>query len=195
MRQETERLILREFAPEDFEDVHAYASDYETVRHMMFGPNTPGQTRDYLERQCAQEREQVPRMHYNMALERRDTHRVIGGISCHLNWRRDDGILGLVMNRSEAGHGFMTEALRGAMDWLFGSLGLHRLHAVCDVDNLSVQRVLEACGMRLEGRMVQRGKARPEAPEPYFDQFGYAVLRTEWEAGATGGKEGTSHEA
>ena len=191
MEYETRRLRLREFSPEDFEDVHAYSSDYETVRHMMFGPNTPEQTREYLEVQCPRERDAAPRMHYNLALERRDTGRVIGGISFHMNWRRDDAMLGAIINRHEAGQGFMTEALKGVFGIAFGRLGLHRLHAVCDVDNGAMQRVFEKCGMRNEGRMVQRGKARPEAERPYFDQFGYAILREEWE----NIKGGTSHEA
>ena len=180
MRTETGRLILREFSPEDFEDVQDYSSDYETVRHMAFGPNTPEQTRDYLERQCPEERNASPRMHYNLAVECRDTGRVIGGVSFHMNWRRDDAILGAVLNRHETGRGFMTEAMRGVMDLAFGELGLHRLHAVCDVDNAPVLRVLEKCGFRNEGRMVKRGKARPDAAEPWFDQFGCAVLREEW---------------
>ena len=103
MERETERLLLREFSADDFEDVHAYSSDYETVKHMMFGPNTPEQTRDYLERQCVEERNAEPRMHYNIAIQRKDTGRVIGGISLHLNWRRDDAILGAVLNRHESG--------------------------------------------------------------------------------------------
>ena len=191
MEHETKRLLLREFRPEDFEDVHAYSSDYETVRHMMFGPNTPEQTRDYLERQCPEERDAVPRMHWNLALARKEDGHVIGGISFHMNWRRDDAMLGAIINRHEAGQGFMTEALKGVFGIAFGRLGLHRLHAVCDVDNGAMQRVFEKCGMRNEGRMVQRGKARPEAERPYFDQFGYAILREEWE----NLKGGTSHEA
>ena len=180
MEMETERLLLREFSPLDFEDVHAYSSDYETIKHMMFGPNTKEQTRDYLERQCVEERNAVPRMHYNLAIVRKDTGRVIGGISFHMNWRRDDAILGAVLNRLDAGHGYMTEAARGVLSIAFDELKLHRLHAVCDVENGAMIRVLEKCGMRREGRMVKRGKARPEAREPYFDQFGYAILRDEW---------------
>ena len=180
LQGETRRLILREFSTDDFEDVHAYSSDYETVRHMMFGPNTPEQTREYLEKQCPQEMNAVPRMHYNLAIVRKDTRRVIGGISFHMNWRRDDAILGAVLNRSEAGQGFMTEAMRGVLDLAFEELGLHRIHAVCAVDNAAMLRVLEKTGMRNEGRMLKRGKSRPEEPEPYFDQFGYAMLREEW---------------
>lgn len=177
---ETNRLILREFDMDDYEDVHAYSSDYESVRHMMFGPNTPEQTRDYLARQCVEERLAKPRMHYNIALARKDNGHVIGGISLHMNWRRDDAILGAIINRQEKGQGFMTEALQGVMEIAFTQLNLHRLHAVCDVDNIPMQRVLEKCGMRLEGRMIQRGKSRPEESTPYFDQFGYAILRDEW---------------
>ena len=180
MRTETERLTLREFSPEDFEDVHAYSSDYETVKHMMFGPNTPEQTRAYLEKQCVEERLAEPRMHYNLAIQVKATGHVIGGISFHMNWRRDDAILGAVLNRHEAGHGYMTEAMRGVQAIVFDDLKLHRLHAVCDVDNTAMLRVLEKCGFRNEGRMVRRGKSRPHAKEPYFDQFGYAMLQDEW---------------
>ena len=115
MEKETQRLLLREFTPEDFEDVHAYASDYETIKHMAFGPNTEQQTREYLEKQCPEERSAVPRMHYNLAIQRKDSGRVIGGISFHMNWRRDDAILGLVLNRRASGHGDMTGAVRGVL--------------------------------------------------------------------------------
>lgn len=180
MEHFTPRLHLREFSPDDFEDVHDYSSDYESVRHMMFGPNTPEQTRDYLERQCVEERLAQPRMHYNFAIALRDSGRVLGGVSFHMNWRRDDAILGAILNRRHTGHGYMTEAMSGVLAIAFEQLGLHRIHAVCDVDNPAMQRVLVKCGMRLEGRMVQRGKSRPEEPRPYFDQFGYAILRDEW---------------
>ena len=59
-------------------------------------------------------------------------------------------------------------------------LGLHSVHAVSDEDNRAIIRVLSKCGLWLEGRMLQRGKSRPEAKEPYFDQFGYAILREKW---------------
>ena len=178
---ETERLILRDFEPGDFADVHEYSSDPENVRHMMFGPNTPEQTRDYVERQCAEERLAEPRMHYNAALQRKEDGKVIGGISLHLNWRWDDGILGIILNRHFAGHGYTTEGMRGALDFYFGSLHLHRVHAVCDVNNPAVIRVLEKTGFRREGMMVKRGKNRPGEKETYFDQYGYAILLEEWQ--------------
>lgn len=182
MEHATKRLLLREFRPTDYDDVHAYSSDYENVRHMMFGPNTPQQTRDYLERQCQEEMLQEPRMHYNFALQRKDTGHVIGGISFHMNWRRDDAVLGIIVDRCHAGQGFAAEGLEGILELAFGTLHMHRIHAVCDVDNAGIQKIFEKCGFRNEGRMVQRGKSRPENPRPYFDQFGYAILAEEWKA-------------
>lgn len=177
---ETQRLILREFSPADFEDVHAYSSDYETVRHMMFGPNTPEETRAYLNEQCLQEQQAVPRMHYNFALEEKSLKKVIGGVSLHLNWRRDDGILGMVLNRHFSGKGYMPEAMEGVLEIAFTQLKLHRVHAVCDVSNAPAHYVLEKVGMRNEGTMIGRGKHRPEEKETYFDQYGYAILDWEW---------------
>ena len=182
---ETQRLRLREFSVDDFADVHEYSSDYENVRHMMFGPNTEEQTRTYLEKQCVAERNEQPRMHYNIALEIKECNKVIGGISLHMNWRRDDAILGMILNRHHSGKGYMTEALRGVLEIAFTQLGLHRVHAVCDVHNSGIQTVMEKVGMRREGTMIQRGKGRPEDPEPYFDQYGYGILASEWKRAET----------
>ena len=177
---ETERLILRDFEASDFDDVHEYSSDYENVRHMMFGPNTPEQTREYLEKQCVEEKNANPRMHYNIALQLKEDGKVLGGISLHMNWRRDDGVLGIILNRHYSGKGYGTEGLAGVLDYSFGVLKLHRVHAVCDINNAGIIHIFEKAGFRNEGRMIKRGRNRPEEPEPYFDQFGYAILAEEW---------------
>ena len=122
----------------------------------------------------------MPRMHYNMAIMLRESGKVIGGVSLHMNWRRDDAIIGAILNTHFTGSGYMTEALTGAFEYAFCKLQLHRVHAVCDVNNKAIQHVMEKVGMRNEGPMVQRGKSRPEESTPYFDQFGYGILQEEW---------------
>lgn len=47
---ETERLWLREFREDDFDSIHAYATDPEVVRYMPWGPNTLEVTREVLDR-------------------------------------------------------------------------------------------------------------------------------------------------
>ena len=46
----TERLRLREITQEDFQAVHEYASNPETVRYMPFGPNTMEETQEFIDR-------------------------------------------------------------------------------------------------------------------------------------------------
>jgi [ribosomal protein S5]-alanine N-acetyltransferase len=41
----TERLILREYDPDDFDAVHAYASDPRVATFVEWGPNQPEDTR------------------------------------------------------------------------------------------------------------------------------------------------------
>jgi RimJ/RimL family protein N-acetyltransferase len=40
MELNTKRLKLREITKKDFQAIHEYASDPETVKYMSFGPNT-----------------------------------------------------------------------------------------------------------------------------------------------------------
>ena len=57
----TARLILRDLEPGDFDAIHSYASDPEVTRYMFYGPRTVAETRGYLERMLASQREQ-PRL-------------------------------------------------------------------------------------------------------------------------------------
>ena len=66
MEKAAQRLLLRESSIAGCDDVHAYSC--EMIKHMMFGPNTEQHIRDYLEKQCVQERNAVPRMHCNFAI-------------------------------------------------------------------------------------------------------------------------------
>lgn len=61
---ETERLILRDFLPEDGEQVQTYARDPEVVRYLDWGPNTPEETRAFIDRAIRSSRDQ-PRRAYN----------------------------------------------------------------------------------------------------------------------------------
>lgn len=62
------------------------------------------------------------------------------------------------------GRGLATEALGGLIELGFGALGLHRLEACVEPENLPSRAVLRRCGFRLEGlarrRILQRGAWR-----------------------------------
>ncbi len=175
MRLETRRLILREFRAGDLDAVHAYGSDPEVVRFMPWGPNTPEETRRFLQRKF-DEQAADPRPTYDVAVVERASGRVIGSVGLRLNAERTQAALGYCYARHAWGRGIATEAAWAMLRFGFEELGLDRIHATCDAQNIGSARVLEKIGMRREGHRIedilQDGRWR--------DTLAYAILAREW---------------
>jgi ribosomal-protein-alanine N-acetyltransferase len=62
--------------------------------------------------------------------------------------------LGYVLARRWWGQGFATEAAEAVVAWALAQEEVHRVWAVCDVDNVASARVLEKIGMHREGRLA-----------------------------------------
>jgi RimJ/RimL family protein N-acetyltransferase len=58
----------------------------------------------------------------------------------------------------------------------FRELGLHRMWADCDPDNVGSWRVLEKIGMRREGHLRENALVKGA----WVDSLIYAVLEREW---------------
>lgn len=174
---ETARLRLREITDDDFDAVHAYASDPEVVQYMTWGPNTEQDTRDFLERAQAQAAAE-PRLDYSVGTVTKNQDRLIGAIGLHLP--SDDAhqaMLGYCYRREAWGQGYATEAASGLVDFGFAVLGLHRIWAGCDADNQASIRVLEKLGMTLEGRHREDVRVRGS----FRDSLMFGLLEGEWE--------------
>jgi ribosomal-protein-alanine N-acetyltransferase len=74
---QTGRLSFRDLTVEDYDDVHVYASDPEVTRYTAFGPNTPEQTKGFLQF-VSGESSQTERANYNFALIHKQTNKFIG---------------------------------------------------------------------------------------------------------------------
>ena len=148
---QTERLVLREYREDDLDAVQSYASDPEVCRYVEWGPNTPDDTRSFLEAMIGTARE-VPRTSYELAITVDGT--VVGGVGLRVRseeHRRGD--VGWVLSREVWGRGYATEAARALLGFGVASLGLHRVEATCDPANTASARVMTRIGMTYEGRM------------------------------------------
>jgi RimJ/RimL family protein N-acetyltransferase len=173
MELQTPRLILREFTLEDFADVHAYASRPETVPYATWGPNTPEQTREFLDRKLVRQRES-PRWAYGLAAQCRATGHVIGTVGLTITRAEHrEAEVGYVFHPDCWNQGYATEATIALLKFGLGPLNLHRIFATCDPRNRASARVLEKSGLRFEGHLrdhlLQRGAWR--------DSLLYAVLQ------------------
>ena len=118
----TERLVLRDFRPEDFGAVHAYASDPEVARRVFWGPREEAGTKEYLARMLASQREE-PRVVWELAVVRRADGLLLGACDLTLEDERVAD-LGYVLGRESWGQGYATEAARRMVRAGFRELGL-----------------------------------------------------------------------
>jgi RimJ/RimL family protein N-acetyltransferase len=143
---------------------------------MLWGPNTPDQTRDFI-RKSRRQRLLKPRRKFELAVVLKSENRVIGGCGIRVvNPALAEGDLGYGFNRRYWGKGFATEAVKALVIFGFKKLKLHRLWATCDNRNKASVRVLEKAGLRFEGlkreNLFQKGRWR--------DTRLYAVLEKDF---------------
>jgi RimJ/RimL family protein N-acetyltransferase len=103
-----------------------------------------------------------------------------------VNWDVPEFALGYFVDVDCEGQGYVTEAARAALGFVFDHLGAHRVRLECDDTNLRSRRVAERCGFILEGH-IRQNKRTPDGALSGTLHFGllkdeFAALRT---AGAT----------
>ena len=91
--------------------------------------------------------------------------------------------VGITLTRAYQGQGYATEAVEGVLDWLFVSLGKHRIHARVDPRNEASIALLERVGMRKEGHLRESVWTKGE----WADDMIYAILGKEWSPRMRGG--------
>ena len=78
---------------------------------------------------------------------------LIGGMNINNIARgaSQSGSLGYWLDRAVQGQGLMHDALEVTLEYAFGPLGLHRVHAACIPENTRSQKCLERAGFVREG--------------------------------------------
>ncbi|MFJ2620063.1 GNAT family N-acetyltransferase [Glutamicibacter sp. NPDC087344] len=149
-------LSLRKFTADDFEAVHAYATDPLVYQYTLWGPNSPEQTQTFINEAMA---EDPANLQLAVALD----GTVIGaGAVWATNTEHDCGELGYTLNRAYWGRGYATLVAGFLRDLGFGTLGLHRIEATCSPENHGSRRVLEKTGFTYEGRLREHKLVRSQ---------------------------------
>jgi ribosomal-protein-alanine N-acetyltransferase len=173
---QTARLTLRDFQADDLDAIHAYAVDPLVTRYMFYGPRTFEDTRAYLERMFASQREE-PRMVWELGVIHTAEKRLVG--ACDLTLENvDEADLGFIFARDVWGKGYATEAARTMVRAGFEQLGVSRIFSTCDVHNVASALVLEKAGLRREATLENHKFAKNQ----WWTSFLYGVSREEWTA-------------
>ena len=85
--------------------------------------------------------------------------------------------LGYIADVDHQGKGYVTEAAKAALQYVFEQLGAHRVRLECDDTNLKSARVAERCGFVREGH-VRENRKNPD--ESISGTLLYGLLRSEF---------------
>lgn len=172
---ETERLILRRFSPNDWEDLYEYLSLSETY---VFEPGEPLS----MERSRALALERSEGSSF-FAAQLKSSGKMIGHVYVGPDGQPEFSAyeLGYIFNPLFQSEGYCTEASRRVLEYAFAELGAHRVNAYCDPRNPASWHVLEKLGMRREGHFKEKAFfRRDEKGAPlWHDCFAYGLLRAD----------------
>lgn len=173
---ELQRVILRAFTDVDLPIFLAYRNDPEVARYQSWETTSEAEARDFIQEQKDAQPGR-PGAWFQIAIELKETSKLIG--DCALKILADDARqaeLGFTLSRAYQGRGLAFEAISGILDYVFKTLGLHRVIAIADCENLASVALLERLGMRREGHFIQNTWFKGK----WGDEYLYAILGEEW---------------
>jgi len=178
-RLETDRLLLRPFAPSDHEAMHAIYSRPDVVELLYEGPHDEDEVQRRLELKINQRQIDGPGDTLRLAVLLKANGRVVGDVV--LTWIDNEyrqGEIGFVLHPDHHGKGYTTEAARLLLRVAFDVLGLHRVFGRTEVRNVASIKVMEKLGMRREADFVENEFVKDE----WQSEVVYAILDREWKA-------------
>lgn len=173
---ETERLLIRNFRPEDWRDFQEYISRAEVLQ---FEPHWNSS-----DEACQRTVRDFARGDAFRAVELKGCQKMIGHVYFHkaepaefMTWD-----LGYIFNPAYYGKGYATEACKGVLQYGFDNLNMHRVSAKCSPENIRSWKLMERLGMRREGHCLKCVTfTKTAGGEPvWWDEYQYAVLAEEW---------------
>jgi ribosomal-protein-alanine N-acetyltransferase len=148
----TDRLVLREFTPQDASAVQRLVGEWEVARTLAVVPHPypDGMAQEWIATQRPAF-EAGERLAWAVVLRREGE--LMGTVTLRPNARDDNAELGYWIGRPYWGHGYATEAAREVVRYAFEDLGLHRIHAEHFGSNPASGKVMQKIGMNCEGVM------------------------------------------
>jgi RimJ/RimL family protein N-acetyltransferase len=180
---ETSRLRLRPFVAGDVEALFSYQSRDDVTRYLLWGSRNRDEVQHALELKMAATAIRTEGDFLAVAAESTQTSEIVGDAVLGLVSAENlHGEIGYIVHPDHHGRGYATEMARPLLRIAFEKLGLHRVTGSLDARNAASARVLEKLGMRREAHLVENDFVKDE----WQSELIYAILASEWRAGATG---------
>jgi RimJ/RimL family protein N-acetyltransferase len=96
-----------------------------------------------------------------------------------VSWNAQEFQIGYFVDQDHAGQGYVTEAVKATLGFIFEHLKARRVSLECDDTNVRSYRVAERCGMIREGHF-RENKKHPDGT--FSGTLYFGLLRSEFEA-------------
>lgn len=174
----TERLVLREFRPDDFDALLTFHSDPANVLYVPFEARTPDEMRVALDKKIAGRALTGPGDHLDLAVTLSDGT-LVGDLVVMLHAVEHGTVeVGWIFDPAHSGRGYATEAVRAMLGMVFDGLQARRVVACVEARNTASRRLCERLGMRQEAHLVENEVFKGELSS----EVDYALLSREWAA-------------
>lgn len=147
----TERLILREFDENDWNQVYNFLSDIEVQNYMIQDIASINQAKSYVQ-MFLEHKHENPRRFVRFAVLLKEHEQLIGECGINMpNLQHREGEIVYRFSKMYWGKGYASEVVSRMISFGFKELKLHRIEALCDIRNTASIKVLEKSGMTREG--------------------------------------------
>ena len=133
---------IRPFKTEDLLNIHAYASNEETTKYMLWGPNTLEDTQGFLNYvlSCY---EKNPITHYEYGVEYEGN--IIGGIALIVDYETMKAEMGWIIHKDYQRRGIMYQAALQIIEFA-KTLNIKTIYATADSRNVASYKLMEKLG-------------------------------------------------
>lgn len=169
MLLETQRLTIRRYQSQDWQDALQYLGNPATMYFLPEAPFTATSVQSFIT--------QPKTATEFLAVVDKQSGRVIGHLFFAPFFGEHSYEIGWVFNPEYVGQGLVQEAATAVLDYGFKTLKLHRVIATCQPENERSYRLMERLGMRREGHFKQCIPVEGG----WWDEYSYAILQEEWE--------------
>lgn len=168
---ETPRLRIRTFGESDFENLFKLDSDPEVMRYISDGrPMTSEEVKATLQRIISKYAEW--KVYGVWAAEKKDSNEFIGWFSLKPLPGTSEVEIGYRLLRNHWGQGYATEGAEALLKYGLRSLGLKKIVAITNTENMFSKKVLQKIGLKpVDDRKYQSSPTSPEQIVTWFEIF------------------------
>lgn len=169
---ETERLVLRQLSQGDARDIFHYFSLDEVTKFYDLESFTYINQAEELISRWSQRFDRNLGVRWGITL--RSENGIIGTCGFH-DWRKNHqkAEIGYELTPEYWRNGIMTEAIQKVIDYGFNNLGLNRIEAFVEPENIRSRKVLEKKGFKEEGTLEENFYWRNQ----FVDVVLYALIK------------------